>query len=93
MELTKKDKEQLLKWGYLEEDFPYIEKALMNMKIESYSDKKGYKQISFESALRMIGRTEVLSGVGRATFHASAVRTGSKNRYYICFEYRPWETA
>ena len=91
MELTKKDKEQLLKWGYLEEDFAQIERAINNGNIESYSKKNGWRKISPETALRMIGRREFLSGVSRAAFHASAERNDAKYRFRVCFEYRPWE--
>lgn len=88
MELTKKDKEQLLKWGYREDDIPYIKRALKNMKVESYSVKNGFTQISFESAIKMIGREAVISGVARATFHTSAMRTDSNDRYRISFEHQ-----
>lgn len=91
MELTKKDKEQLLKWGYLEEDFAQIERAINNGNIESYSKRNGWKQIPPETAVRMIGRKEFLSGVSRAAFHASAQREDAKNRYRVSFEYRPEE--
>ena len=73
MELTKKDKEQLLKWGYLEEDFAQIQRAIDNGKIESFSRTDHWKPISVETALKMIGRTEFLSGISRAAFHTSAV--------------------
>ena len=91
MELTKKDKEQLLKWGYLEEDFPQIQRAIDNGKIESFSRKDLWKRITPETALKMIGRTEFLSGVSRAAFHVSAERRG-KNKYArLYFEYDPYK--
>lgn len=66
--LTKKDKEFLKKNGYLEEDFNQIEKANYKYYIE-YNQR-----ISEEEALKKLGRDRWLSGIGRACFHASAVR-------------------
>lgn len=83
MELTKKDKEQLLKWGYLEEDIYDIEKTMGCIKILSF---KSARYITFNDAIRMIGRKEWLSGIARTTFHGSAMRTGKNNRHSIYFE-------
>lgn len=90
MELTKKDKKQLLKWGYTEEDFAQIERCLKEVRIESFSRKDHWKPISAETALKMIGRTEFLSGISRAAFHTSAMRDG-KNKYArLYFEFDPY---
>lgn len=66
--LTKQDKEFLKKIGYLEEDFNQIEKANYKYYIE-YNQR-----ISEEEVLKKLGRDRWLSGIGRACFHASAVR-------------------
>jgi len=91
MELTKKDKEQLLKWGYLEEDFAQIERCMKEAKIESFSRKGGWKPISSETALKMIGRTEFLSGISRSAFHVSAMRDGKNKHARLYFEFDPYK--
>lgn len=66
--LKKKDKAFLKNIGYLEEDFNQIEKANYKYYIE-YNQR-----ISEEEALKKLGRDRWLTGIGRACFHASAVR-------------------
>lgn len=68
VKLTKKDKVYLQSIGYLKTDFTQIEGA--NYKYYAEGDQK----ISKEEALKKLGRDRWLSGIGRACFHASAVR-------------------
>jgi hypothetical protein len=76
--LTKKDKEHLRKIGYLDVDIPIIE--ITGFDYFFYSSRNGYgKSITADHAIKIIGREELVDGLGRATFHASAVRL---NRNY-----------
>lgn len=78
VKLTKKDKEFLKKIGYLEMDFNQMEKA--NYKYYTEDNQR----IGEKEALKKLGRDRWLSGIGRACFHASAVREckrGSKTIY------------
>lgn len=69
MKLTDKDKELLVKWGYVKEDFRQIEKATTKT-IYELNDKK----ISCKKALEVLGREKYLSGISRSAFHYTAVR-------------------
>lgn len=90
MTLSKNDKKQLLDWGYLQEDIPVIENAINNgMEFTTlYPNGKDRNHISPEGAKRLLGTTEFLSGVGRSTFHSSAIRENNKKKVY--FYYKWW---
>lgn len=86
--LTKRDKAYLMKIGYLSCDLPYIERAVGSMKYE-YWKRHGEEKIDRERAITLVGKQAWLSGIGRACFHASAVREtkGShKGRSEVFFE-------
>lgn len=86
--LTKRDKTYLMKIGYLSSDMPYIEAAVGSMKYE-YWGKHGEEKIDRERAIALVGKQAWLSGIGRACFHASAVREtkGShKGRSQVYFD-------
>ena len=86
--LSKRDKTYLMKIGYLDSDMPYIEAAVGSMKYEYWkADKK--EKIDQERAITLVGKQAWLSGIGRACFHASAVRVtkGShKGNYLVYFD-------
>lgn len=69
MKLLKKDKIYLKDLGFLEKDMAQIEEA-----IEKTVYTLDQKKISSECAIETLGRKEFLSGIGRSTFHKSAVR-------------------
>lgn len=77
MKLTNKDKNYLLSIGYTNEDFTAIEDATKNIKYELFFTKENKKHIrlSQKQVIGMLGRETFLSGIGRATFHNTAVRT------------------
>lgn len=86
--LTKRDKTYLMRIGYLSCDLPYIERAAGSMKYE-YWKRHGEEKIDQERAIALVGKHAWLSGIGRACFHASAVREtkGShKGRSEVYFE-------
>lgn len=71
MKLTNKDKNYLLSIGYKNEDFAVIENTSIcyELIINDISIKINQKEI-----VKILGRNNFLSGIGRATFHASAMR-------------------
>lgn len=86
--LSKRDKTYLMKIGYLSSDIPYIETAVGSMKYE-YWKRHGEEKIDQERAIALVGKQAWLSGIGRACFHASAVRVtkGShKGNYLVYFD-------
>ena len=70
MKLTNKDKDFLLSIGYLNEDFAVIENTSIRCEliINDVSIKISQKEI-----VKILGRNNFLSGIGRATFHGSAM--------------------
>lgn len=71
MKLTNKDKNYLISIGYLNEDFAVIENTTISYEliINDVSIKISQREI-----VKILGRNNFLSGIGRATFHASAMR-------------------
>ena len=74
MKLTNKDKHYLLSIGYNIDDFTAIEDATKNIKYTSCSNEQEIK-LNQKQVIAMLGKETFLSGIGRATFHGSAVRT------------------
>lgn len=72
MKLTNKDKNYLLSIGYLNEDFAVIENTPIRCEliINDVSIKINQKE-----AIKILGRNNFLSGIGRSTFHGSAMRS------------------
>lgn len=71
MKLTNKDKNYLLSIGYLNEDFAVIENT--SIRYELFINDVSIK-INQREIVKILGRNNFLSGIGRATFHASAMR-------------------
>ena len=71
MKLTNKDKDYFLSLGYKNEDLAVIENTSISYElvINEVSIKISQKEI-----VKILGRNNFLSGIGRATFHASALR-------------------
>ena len=71
MKLTNKDKNYLLSIGYINEDFAVIENKAISYEliINDVSIKINQREI-----VKILGRNNFLTGIGRATFHASALR-------------------
>lgn len=87
--LTDKDKELLRKWGYPESDLLQIEDAANEGKIKSYrKETASWNHISVDGAIRILGRTEFLSGLSRAAFHRSAQRENNGRR--VSFDLGVW---
>jgi hypothetical protein len=81
MKLTNKDKNYLISIGYTNDDFSEIEftSNIMNYDlILIFKEKqKLHPQIRLtqKQAIGLLGRDKFLSGLSRATFHGSAVRS------------------
>lgn len=81
MKLTNKDKNYLISIGYTNDDFSAIEftSNIMNYDlILIFKEKqKLYPQIRLtqKQVIGLLGRDKFLSGLSRATFHDSAVRS------------------
>lgn len=73
MKLTKKDKTTLSHWGYSKEDLLQIEKALKVTTLELDGE-----EVSVEGAIKTLGRKKFLSGIGRSSFHWTALRENEK---------------
>jgi ABC-type branched-subunit amino acid transport system ATPase component len=71
MKLTNKDKNYLLSIGYKNVDMAVIENTSIHYEliINDVSIKISQREI-----VKILGRNNFLSGIGRATFHASAMR-------------------
>ena len=77
MKLTDKDKSYLLSIGYHQVDLATIEKIGKNIRcVLCFSeDNKPEIKLTQNQAIGILGRETFLSGIGRATFHQTAMRT------------------
>lgn len=73
MKLSADDKQYLIGCGYLEQDIPQIEKVISVIKYTEIKDGKR-KRVPRKYVLENMKRADWLSGVGRATFHWTAMR-------------------
>ena len=71
MKLTNKDKDYLLSIGYKNEDFADIENTSIRYELIIFDVSI---KINQKEAVKILGRNDFLSGIGRATFHGSAWR-------------------
>ena len=77
MKLTNKDKKFLITIVYKTEDFSVIEETTKHIKYELLpnGDKSKYAfKLNQKEVIEILGRDGFISGLGRATFHWSAVR-------------------
>lgn len=89
MKLTNTDKNYLFAIGYNSDDFISIEDATKNMKYELFFPTKSdgtFIKLNQKQVVDIIGRTSFLSGLARATFHQTAVRTPDDLPIAIYFE-------
>lgn len=75
MKLTLEDKELLRQWGNSDLDIQQISEAISLTTYTAYSagSERGRK-ISANTAVKILGRTAFLSGIGRSAFHFDSVR-------------------
>ena len=85
MKLANADKNMLKEYGYEEEDFAQIQRALdkRNTKYTTYADDG--KPITREEAIKLLGRENFLSGLARSCFHYTAVRVVNGNVRVYCY--------
>lgn len=91
MKLTNKDKKYLLSIGYKEEDFLQIEETVKYIRYEMLPHEKSRFafKLNQKEVLEILGRDLFINGLGRTTFHGSAVRyteTQQGNVISIYFE-------
>jgi hypothetical protein len=89
MKLTNKDKKYLFAIGYNSDDFISIEDATKNMKYELFFPFRldgTFIKLNQKQVVDIIGRTSFLSGLARATFHQTAVKTPNDLPIGIYFE-------
>ena len=91
MKLTNKDKKYLLSIGYEEEDFLQIEETVKYIRYEMLPHEKSRFafKLNQKEVLEILGRDLFINGLGRTTFHGSAVRyteTQQGNVISIYFE-------
>ena len=79
MKLTNSDTEILKEYGYEDEDFAQIQRALdkRNTKYTTYTDNE--KPITREEVIKLLGKENFLSGLARSCFHYTAVRVVNGN--------------
>lgn len=84
MKLTEIDKKQLKKNGYIESDFPQIERAMQKSKTtyKAVDMRTGKREtISREQAIEILGRETWLSGISRSAFHWTAQRDNMRGYF------------
>ena len=74
----------LLSWGHNKEDLWQIKESTKYLKLTKYDGVKKVK-ITQREALEILGRKEFISGISRAAFHFTAMRTG-KNQINVLFD-------
>lgn len=74
--LNKKDKKTLSYLGYPESDFEQIEIAINKC---SYKNSKD-TNITYTTAIRLLGKVDFLSGISRAAFHWTATRMNKEGK-------------
>ena len=77
MKLTNKDKKYLLSIGYENDDFSIIEETVRFIRYELLGIPD--IRISKDKAIKLLGRELFINGIGRATFHGSAIRRCAEN--------------
>lgn len=94
MKLTNADKDYLISIGYPNDELFDIEDATNNMQYTLFFENEDIMteiKITKKQVIDMIGRNAFLSGLGRATFHRSAVQYIPKiSEVAISFEYTKW---
>lgn len=86
--MTEEMKDALLKQGYKEEDFDSIKFAVQTGKMKFFKGDNNTK-IKWDEALEILGIEKFVSGIARATFHASASRENGSEEVH--FEFKWWK--
>ena len=73
MVLNSSQKDELRRQGYNDRDIAEIGLALDAGEF-TFTNEKTHSRIAAETAKTMLGTTAFLSGIGRACFHATAIR-------------------
>lgn len=75
MKLTPDDKQLLSQWGNLDNDIEQICEAIRRTTYTAYAtDSKKGRRVSANTAVKILGRKEFLSGISRSAFHFDAIR-------------------
>lgn len=82
MKLTNRDKEILSVWGYSGEDIIQIEEATR----KTVYELNGKERISYQEAIKLIGRKAFLSGICRSAFHWTASRYTKDKNDFVSFD-------
>jgi len=81
MKLTPEDKLLLKNWGNSDIDIEQISDAIRCTTYTVYTgDSRRGRKISADTAVKMLGRREFLSGITRSAFHFTAVRTTNSGK-------------
>lgn len=91
MKLTNKDKKYLITIGYNTEDFSEIEETTKYIRYEllpnGNKSKHSFK-LNQKEVIEILGRDTFISGLGRATFHGSAVRNAETQQGTISIYFK-----
>ena len=94
MKLTDSDKNYLISIGYNNNDLTEIENATNNMRYNLYfttDNNLPSIRVTKKQVVCLIGQNAFLSGIGRATFHATASKVvESSPNVAIGFSYTKW---
>lgn len=94
MKLTNTDKNYLISIGYSNENLFDIENATKDMKYTLFfknDENLPEIKITKKQVIGLLDRNDFLSGLGRATFHKTALRYIPKtSEVAIYFEYTKW---
>lgn len=80
MKVSKKDKEILKGFGYIEDDIDQIGEAMTKTIYTLCKDNGEEERISRLTAREILGDEEYLSGIGRSAFHWSSMRGEGDNK-------------
>lgn len=81
MRWRKDDTELLQSWGYSQEDIEQIKEARKFLILTTQNSSHDNKEIkiSINKAIELLGRETFLSGLARASFHWTSVRSSDKD--------------
>lgn len=81
MKLNKEEEKILIDWGYSQENIQQIKELRYKFTL---CQKNGMEEkISLEKAKNILSKQDFLSGIGRASFHCSAIRDTENGKVYI----------
>lgn len=80
--LNDKQKKVLLDWGYREDEITQMEECV---NCGTITNENTHRVLSWKTALKRLGEKDFLSGIGRASFHWTAMRGEGDVRIYFDF--------